>query len=107
MLHPDEMSAASSSVRAPGEHLLGRRREREVLDRLLEAARSGHGGVLVVDGEPGVGKTALLDYAVEAGRAFRTVRALGVEQEMELPYATRHQLCSPRLELSERLHGPK
>ena len=101
------MSAASSPVRAPGEHLLGRRREREVLDRLLEAARGGHGGVLVVHGEPGVGKTALLDYAVEAGRGFRAVRTLGVEQEMELPYAALHQLCSPRLELSERLPAPQ
>ena len=107
MLHSDEMSAASSPVRAPGEHLLGRRREREVLDRLLEAARSGHGGVLVVHGEPGVGKTALLDYAVEAGRGFRAVRLLGVEQEMELPYAALHQLCSPHLELLERLPAPQ
>ena len=74
-----------SEASPPGEHLLGRRREREVLDRLLEAARGGYGGVLVVDGEPGVGKTALLDYAVEAGRGFRAVRTLGVEQEMELP----------------------
>jgi AAA ATPase domain len=97
------MSAASSPVRAPREHLLGRRREREVLDRLLDAARGGHGGVLVVHGEPGVGKTALLDYAVDAGRAFRAVRTLGVEQEIELPYAALQQLSSPRLELSKRL----
>jgi DNA-binding CsgD family transcriptional regulator len=101
------MSAASSAVRAPGGHLLGRRREREVLDRLLEAARGGHGGVLVVHGEPGVGKTALLEYAVEAGREFSAVRTLGVEQEMELPYAALHTLCSPRLELSERLPAPQ
>ena len=107
MLSPDEMSGASSPVRAPGEHLLGRRREREVLDRLLEAARGGHGGVLVVHGEPGVGKTALLEYAVEAGREFRAVRTLGVEQEIELPYAALHQLCSPRLDLSERLPAPQ
>ena len=101
------MSAASSPLRAPREHLLGRRREREALDRLLEAARGGHGGVLVVHGEPGVGKTALLDYAVEAGREFRAVRTLGVEQEMELPYAALQQLSSPRLELSERLPAPQ
>ena len=104
---PGEMSAASSPVRAPGEHLLGRRREREVLDRLLEAARGGHGGVLVVHGEPGVGKTALLEYAVEAGREFRVVRTLGVEEEMELPYAALQQLCSPLLELLERLPQPQ
>ena len=107
MLSPDEMSGASTPVWAPGEHLLGRRREREVLDRLLEAARGGRGGVLVVHGEPGVGKTALLEYAVEAGREFRAVRALGVEQEIELPYAALHQLCAPRLDLSERLPAPQ
>jgi DNA-binding CsgD family transcriptional regulator len=107
MLSPDEMSGASSPVWAPGDHLLGRRREREVLDRLLEAARGGHGGVLVVHGEPGVGKTALLDDAVEAGREFWAVRTLGVEQEIELPYAALHQLCSPHLELSERLPAPQ
>ena len=71
----DEMSGASSRGSGRRESsLLGRRREREVLDRLLEAARGGHGGVLVVHGEPGVGKTALLEYAVEAGREFRVVR---------------------------------
>src|SRR4051812_36808667 len=102
-----EMSGAPSPVRSPGEQLLGRRREREALDRLLEAARGGHGGVLVVHGEPGVGKTALLDYAVKAGRGVRAVRALGVEQEIELPYAALQQLCSPRLELSERLPAPQ
>ena len=107
MLSAHEMSTASSPVHAPGEHLLGRRREREALDRLLEAARGGHGGVLVVHGDPGVGKTALLEYAVEAGREFRAVRTLGVEQEMELPYAALQQLCSPRLELLERLPAPQ
>ena len=59
---------------APGEQLLGRQRECGVLDRLREAARAGHGGVLVVHGEAGVGKTALLEYAVEAARAFRVAR---------------------------------
>lgn len=57
-----------------GGQLLGRQREREVLERLLEAARGGHGGVLVVHGEAGVGKTALLEYVVEAGREFRVAR---------------------------------
>jgi len=50
---------------APTEHLLGRQRERELLGRLLEAAREGHGGVLVLYGEPGVGKTALLDETID------------------------------------------
>ena len=53
-------------TREPGEHLLGRQREPEVLDRLLEVVGGGRGEVLAVHGEPGVGKTALLEYAVEA-----------------------------------------
>jgi DNA-binding CsgD family transcriptional regulator len=87
--------------------LLGRRREREVLDRLLDGVRGGHGGVLVVHGEAGVGKTALLEYAVEAGREFRIARTVGVEAEMELPFAAVQQLCSPFLELIDRLPQPQ
>ena len=83
--------------------LLGRRRERAVLERLLDTARSGHGTVLVVHGEPGVGKTALLEYAVEAADDFRVVRTSGVEGEMELDYAAVQQLCSPILGFIERL----
>ena len=88
---------------SPGEQLLGRQREREVLERLLEGAREGRGGVLAMYGEPGVGKTALLEYAVEAGRGFRVARAVGVEGEMELTYAALQQLCAPSLEVIERL----
>lgn len=93
--------------RAPRVHLLGRRRERELLNRLLEAALGGRGGSLVLHGEPGIGKTALLDWAVEAGREFRVVRAAGVEGEMELPYAALQQLCSPSLELVDQLPAPQ
>ena len=88
---------------SPGEQLLGRQRERDVLERLLEGAREGRGGVLAMYGEPGVGKTALLEYAVEAGRGFRVARAVGVEGEMELTYAALQQLCAPSLEVIERL----
>ncbi len=105
------MSRASSRVgmvtRSPGAQLLGRQRECEVLERLLDAARGGHGGVLVVHGEPGVGKTALLEYAVQAAREFRVARTAGVEGEMELAYAALQQLCSPILELTERLPHPQ
>ncbi len=62
--------------------MFDRDRERKVLDWLLD---SGHGGVLVMHGEAGVGKTALLEYAVDAGREFRVARTAGVETEMELP----------------------
>ncbi len=91
----------------PREQLLGRQRESEVLERLLEAARGGSGGVLVVDGEPGVGKTALLEYAVEAARGFRVARAVGVEGEMELAYAALQQLSSASLDFLERLPDPQ
>jgi DNA-binding CsgD family transcriptional regulator/DNA polymerase III delta prime subunit len=87
--------------------LLGREAEREVLDRLLDGVRAGRGGALVLHGEPGVGKTALLEYVVEAAPEFRIARTVGVEAEMELPYAAVQQLCSPFLELSERLPQPQ
>src|SRR6266849_4545815 len=94
-------------VRAQPGRLVGRQRERAVLERLLDTARDGHGAVLVVHGEPGVGKTALLEYAVETGQEFRVVRAAGVEREMELDYAALQRLCAPILELSERLPAPQ
>src|ERR1700730_16704261 len=96
-------SHVRASSRPPGARLLGRQREREVLGRLLDAARGGDGGVLVVHGEPGVGKTALLDWTVEEGREVRVLRTVGVEGEMELTFAALQQLCSPILGRAERL----
>ena len=87
--------------------MLGRERERQVLDRLLGGVRGGRGGVLVVHGEAGVGKTALLEYAVQAARESRIARTAGVEAEMELPFAAVQQLCSPFFELMERLPQPQ
>jgi DNA-binding NarL/FixJ family response regulator len=92
---------------ASGGELIGREREREALDRLLDGVRGGPGGVLVVHGEAGVGKTALLEYAVEAARGFRIARTSGVEAEMELAFAAVQQLCSPLLELMDRLAPPQ
>jgi DNA-binding CsgD family transcriptional regulator len=92
---------------SPGNQLLGRQRERDVLERLLGGAREGRGGVLAVYGEPGVGKTALLEYAVEVARGFRFARAVGVEGEMELAYAALQQLCAPSLEVIDRLPDPQ
>lgn len=94
-------------MRAPAVQLLGRQREREVLDRLLGAARAGKGGVLAVYGEPGVGKTALLESAIEAAANFRVARTVGVEGEIELAFAALQQLCSPSLDLIERLPDPQ
>src|SRR5207245_2578112 len=86
--------------------LLGRRAEREALDRVFAAVRTGRSQVLVLRGEPGIGKTALLEYAVDQAADFRIVRAAGVESEMELPYAALHQLCLPILDRLERLPRP-
>ncbi len=63
---------------------MGRRVERDVLDELIEAVRAGEGRVLVVRGEPGVGKTALLEYLVEEASDFLVAPAAGVQSEMEL-----------------------
>ena len=87
--------------------LLGRRTECEALDRLLEGVRAGRSVALVVRGEPGVGKTALLESAIESGSDLRVARAVGVESEMELAYAALHQLCAPMLDRLERLPAPQ
>ena len=77
--------------------LLGRSSERELLDRLLENVRDGQSAVLVIRGEAGIGKTALLHHCAEQASAFRIARIAGVESEMELPFAGLHQLCAPML----------
>src|SRR5438105_15261187 len=93
---------------APGGlSLPGRRDECAVLDRLLEGARGGASGVLVLRGEAGVGKTALLDYATRSASDMLVVRASGVESEMELAFAALHQLCAPLLDRLERLPTPQ
>jgi len=88
-------------------NLHGRRAECGVLDGLLQGVRRGRSAVLVVRGEAGVGKTALLDYAVESAPELRSVRAAGVEPEMELAFAGLHQLCGPMLDRLGRLPGPQ
>src|SRR6202453_5427332 len=87
--------------------LLDRLPERAVLSGLLQAARAGRSGVLVVRGEPGVGKTALLDWAVGSAAGVRVVRVAGVESEMELAFAALQQLCAPMLEKLEGLRDPQ
>ncbi len=88
-------------------HLHGRETECSRLSETVAAVRSGESRVLVVRGDAGVGKTALLDYVVESATDLRVVRALGVESEMELPFATLHQLCAPLLEGVDGLPGPQ
>jgi len=78
--------------------LLGRVPERAALSQLLGAARAGRSGVLVVHGEPGVGKTALLEHAIESAADLLVARVAGVESEMELAFAALQQLCAPMLD---------
>jgi predicted ATPase len=87
--------------------LLDRLPERAALSELLEAARAGRSGVLAVRGEPGVGKTALLDWAVESAAGLQVVRVAGVESEMELAFAALQQLCAPMLDKLEGLPDPQ
>ena len=87
--------------------LRGRRSECAALDALHVGMRSGRSGVLLVRGEAGVGKTALLEYAVESASDVRVLRAVGVESEMEVAFAALHQLCAPMLGRLEELPGPQ
>ena len=87
--------------------LLDRLPERAVLGQLLDGARAGRSGVLVVRGEAGVGKTALLDWAVGSAAGLRVARVAGVESEMELAFAALQQLCAPMLGKLAGLPGPQ
>ena len=99
------MAAAPSAPEAPT--LRGRRDECALLDGLLAGARGGHSGVLVLRGEAGFGKTALLEHAVESASDLTVLRAMGVEAEVELAFAALHQLCAPVLGGLDRLPGPQ
>src|SRR5580704_17183548 len=87
--------------------LRGRPHEIGFLDRLVEAVRAGESQVLVLAGEAGVGKTALLDYVGGHAPGCRVVRATGVQSEMELAFAGLQQLCKPLLDHLDRLPGPQ
>jgi len=95
----------SAHVRVP--ELTDRYRECGVLDRLVDGVRAGDGRALVVRGEPGVGKTVLLDYLASRASGCRVVRAVGVQSEMELAFAGLHQLCAPMLDHAESLPAPQ
>jgi DNA-binding CsgD family transcriptional regulator len=83
--------------------------ERDALHRLVGAVRAGQGQALVVRGDPGVGKTVLLEYLAEraSDAGCRVARVVGVQSEMELAFAGLHQLCAPLLDRAERLPGPQ
>src|SRR5262245_41134811 len=87
--------------------LVGRSAECRLLDELLDAVRAHESRTLVIEGEPGVGKTTLLRYAELSAPGFRRQQAVGVESEMELAFAALHQLCAPMLDHLERLPAPQ
>ena len=87
--------------------LRGRAVECAALDVLLDAARRDESRTVVLRGEAGVGKTALLDYAIGSAQDFRVLRSVGVESEMELAFASLHQLCAPILDRRDTLPGPQ
>ncbi|MFE2424286.1 LuxR C-terminal-related transcriptional regulator [Streptomyces hokutonensis] len=95
----------SSSVPRPG--LRGRRGECGALDQVVADAKAGQSQVLVLRGEPGVGKSALLEYLVGSATGCQTLRAVGVESEMELAFAGLHQLCVPVMGQLDRLPDPQ
>jgi DNA-binding CsgD family transcriptional regulator/tetratricopeptide (TPR) repeat protein len=99
--------APDSRFRGRAIRLTDRRRERDVLDRLIDAVRAGESRALVVRGDPGVGKTVLVDYMADRARGCRVARAVGVQSEMELAFAGLHQLCAPILDRLDRLPAPQ
>ena len=91
----------------PRAGFLNRDRERDVLDRLIAGVRAGQSRVLVLRGEAGIGKSALLGHLSAAAEGCRIARAAGVESEMELAFAGLHALCSPMLDRLGHLPGPQ
>jgi hypothetical protein len=87
--------------------LIGREAEKDALHEVLDSVRRGMSGALVLRGEPGVGKSALLGYAVEHAGDLQLVRTVAVESEMALAFAAVHQLLSPLLPGTNRLPEPQ
>jgi len=107
-INPIEAAMSATLAGAsPEPGLRGRRSECEALDRLVADLRMGQSQVLVLRGEAGVGKTALLEYLLERASGCCVARTAGVESEMELAFAGLHQLCAPFLDRLERLPGPQ
>ncbi|MBV9810835.1 MAG: AAA family ATPase, partial [Solirubrobacterales bacterium] len=99
------MNPAPGLGRSAG--LRGRASECALLDAVVDAVRRGEGRSLVVRGEAGIGKTALLEYLARSAPDLTVLRAVGVESEMELAYAGLHQLCASLLDRLDRLPAPQ
>ncbi|MEV6414072.1 ATP-binding protein [Kribbella sp. NPDC051718] len=91
----------------PGPVLHGRSRERQEIDRALGSVRGGESAVLVIRGDAGIGKTALLRYCADRASDCQVAQIAGVESEFELPFAALHQLCTPLLKDCPPLPEPQ
>jgi tetratricopeptide (TPR) repeat protein len=91
----------------PGPVLQGRSRERQEIDRALGCVRGGESAVLVIRGEAGMGKTALMRYCADQASDCQVAQIAGVESELELPFAALHQLCAPLLKELPPLPEPQ
>jgi DNA-binding CsgD family transcriptional regulator len=100
------MSPAIAISEPASTALFGRGSECQVLDGVLGAALAGQGGAIVICGEPGIGKSSLLDYAKDSATGFQVLRAVGNEAERELPFAAAQQLCAPTLGTLQELPAP-
>jgi tetratricopeptide (TPR) repeat protein len=87
--------------------LFGREREAARIDEVLDAARDGRGGALVIRGEAGIGKTALLNAAIEHAEGMRVLRALGVESEVDIAFSGLHELLRPALSSIDAIPDPQ
>src|SRR4051794_26387392 len=99
--------ASRVAMATPGPRLLGRRSECAALDRLVASVREGHSRALVLRGEAGVGKSALLEYLARHAAGCHLARAVGVESEIELAFAGLHQLCAGFLDRLDGLPAPQ
>ena len=108
-MRPASARSGGRRLAGPGRRgdLVGRGRECVLLDGLIDDIRRGESRSLVLTGEPGIGKTALLEYLAESASDLVVLRAVGVECEMELAYASLHQLCAPLLDALPRLPVPQ
>ena len=101
------LSRCSGQGYRRGVRLIDREAEKQALHEVLDSVRRGMSGALVLRGEPGVGKSALLGYAVERAGDLQIVRTVAVESEMALAFAAVHQLLSPFLPGTDRLPEPQ
>ena len=105
LVRPTWWRQADGQQRRPG--MLDRQQERAAIDRVLDSAREGFSGALVLRGEPGTGKTTLLQYAIDSGPDLRISSAVGVESEISMEFAAVHQLLVPFKSLLPALPAPQ